>query len=108
MHSLFSRIIQVDQEGAHILLNLQVSCWKDEEQRELKESSKEMRHQTCLEISLVEARARFKVCKDKCNYFRKNGHKYRTRHLKNRLQVAKNKGDTEDESRILVIISVEK
>ena len=58
-----------------------------------------------LRISLAEVRSRFVVCKDKCNYFRKNEQQYRTRHLKNRLTVAKSKGGKEVDSRILVIIS---
>ena len=36
-------------------------------------------------LSLQEIRVRLKVCKDKCNYFRKHGHGYQRRHLKNRL-----------------------
>lgn len=53
-------------------------------------------------------RARLKACTEKCNYFQKNGQKYRTRHLKNRRKVTKDKGDEEAETRILVIISREK
>ena len=53
-------------------------------------------------------RARLKVCKEKCNYFKNNGQQYRTHHLKNRLKIAKDKGDEEAETRILAIISAEK
>ena len=53
-------------------------------------------------------RARLKVCKEKCNYFRKNGQQYRTRHPKNRLKIVEDKGDEEAETRILAIISAEK
>ena len=52
--------------------------------------------------------ARLKVYKDKCNYFRKRGQKYRTRHLKDRLKIAKNKGEEQLEKRILAIIQGEK
>ena len=53
-------------------------------------------------------RARLKICKEKCNYFQKNGQQYRIRHLDNRLKVAKDKGDEESETRILARISAEK
>ena len=74
----------------------------------MKRASRRCNIKYYLSISLVEVRARLNVCKDKCNYFRKNGQKYRTLHLKNRLKVAKDKGDEEVESRILAIISTEK
>ena len=67
----------------------------------LKRAARRCGIKNCLGISLVEVRVRLKVCKDKCNYFRKNGQKYRTRHLKNRLQIAKDKGDEEAESMLL-------
>jgi hypothetical protein len=59
-------------------------------------------------MSLFEIRARLKVCKEKCNLFRKHKQKYRTRHLKRRLELAKGKGDEETEVRILAIIKGEK
>ena len=62
--------------------------------------------ENCLSISLADVRARLKVCKEKCNYFRKHGQKYRTRHLKNRLHIAQDKGDEEAEARILWLSSV--
>ena len=57
-----------------------------------------------LSIPLSEVRARLKVCKDKCNYFRKHGQKYRNRHLKVRLKIAQDKGDERAENRILAIL----
>ena len=74
----------------------------------LKRSARRCGIKNCLSMNLTEARARLKVYKDTCNYFRKNGPKHRTRHLKNRLQIAKDKGEEEAESRILAIISAEK
>ena len=74
----------------------------------LKRAARRCGINNCLRISLAEVRARLKVCKEKYNYFRKNGQKYRTRHLKNRLKIAKDKGDEEAETRILAIISAEK
>ena len=59
-------------------------------------------------MPLSEIRARLKVCKEKCNFFRKHGQKYRTRHLKRRLEVVKGKGDEEARVRILAIIKGEK
>ena len=61
-----------------------------------------------LSMHLSEVQAQLKVCKDKCNYFRKHGQKYRTRHLKDRLNIAKNKGEEQLEKRILAIIQGEK
>ena len=48
------------------------------------------------------------MCKDKCNYFRKHGHGYRRRHLKNRLKLAREEHNEEAEVRILAIIQREK
>ena len=61
-----------------------------------------------LSMPLSEIKARLNMCKEKCNFFRKHGQKYRTRHLKRRLEVAKEKGDEEAEVRILAIIKGEK
>ena len=59
-------------------------------------------------MPLEEIRLRLKECKRKCNYFRKHGHRHRRRHLTDRLQKAKARGDEEAEKRILEIISQEK
>ena len=59
-------------------------------------------------MPLSEIKARLKVCKEKCNFFRKHEKKYRNKHLKRRLVVAKEKGDEEAEVRILAIIKGEK
>ena len=61
-----------------------------------------------LYIPLSEVRARLKVCKEKCNYFRKHGQKYRTCHLNFRLKIAQDKGDEQSEKRILAILQGEK
>ena len=53
-------------------------------------------------------KGRLKVCKEKCNFFRKHGQKYRTRHPKRRLEVTKEKRGEEAEMRILAIIKGEK
>ena len=59
-------------------------------------------------MPLFEIKARLKVCKEKCNIIRKHGQKYRNRHLKHSLEVAKEKGDEEAEMRILAILKGEK
>ena len=61
-----------------------------------------------LGMPLAEVRLRLKECKKKCNYFRKHGHRYRRRHLCDRLKKAKSRGDEEAERRILEIIAREK
>ena len=61
-----------------------------------------------LSMPLEEMRLRLKECKQKCNYFRKHGHRYRRRHLSDQLQKAKAWGDEETEKRVLEIIAREK
>ena len=61
-----------------------------------------------LRLSLHEIRLRLKECKKQCNYFRKHGHRYRRRHLCDRLKKAKTRGDELAEARILSIIEREK
>ena len=56
---------------------------------------------------LSEVSERLQVCKEKCNYFRKHGQKYRNRHLKVRLKISQDKGDEEAEKRILAILQGE-
>ena len=46
--------------------------------------------------------------KEKCNYFREHGQKYRNRHLKVRLEISQDKGDEQTEKRILAILQGEK
>ena len=54
----------------------------------LKKSARRCRILNPLSISLSELRAILKVCKEKCNYFRKHGQKYKTRHLKVILKIS--------------------
>ena len=61
-----------------------------------------------LSIPLSEVRARLRLCKEKCNSFRKHGKKYRNRHLKVRLKISQDKGDEQAEKRILAILQDEK
>ncbi|KAL7524606.1 hypothetical protein ACHAWF_001017, partial [Thalassiosira exigua] len=61
-----------------------------------------------LRLSLEEVRARLKVCKEKCNYYKKHGHRYRHKHMQDRLSNARASQDKEADKHILVIISREK
>ena len=61
-----------------------------------------------LGLSLHEVRARLKVCKDKCNYFKKHGHRYRRKHLRKRLDKARESRNEEAEQRILEILERER
>ena len=61
-----------------------------------------------LELSFDEIQARLLVCREHCEYFRNEGHKFRHRHLQNRLVAAREKVDDEAEKAILAIISKER
>ena len=61
-----------------------------------------------LGLSLLEVKARLEHCKEKCNYFRRHGKRYRKKHLEERLDEAKEREDEEAENRILAIIKREK
>ncbi len=53
-------------------------------------------------------KARLEICKERCNYFRKNGKYYRRRHLNKRLEAARDREDDLAEKKILAIIHREK
>ncbi|KAL7524818.1 hypothetical protein ACHAXR_000726, partial [Thalassiosira sp. AJA248-18] len=61
-----------------------------------------------LGLSIKEIHERLKLCKEKCKYFRRHGHRYRRKHLNNRLQAAKLRGDEEAEAKILALLLREK
>ena len=61
-----------------------------------------------LSLSLIEKRARLKLCKDKCNYFKNHGHRHRRKHLYTRLEMARRRRNEETERRIVEIIAKEK
>jgi hypothetical protein len=60
-----------------------------------------------LSLLIQEIYYRLKACLSRCEYFRKNGHYYRRKHLYSRLEVAKEK-DEEAAHQILAIIQREK
>lgn len=55
-----------------------------------------------------EIKQRLEVCEEKCQYFERHGHRFRRKHLKNRLAVARAKKNTKAEEQILAIIQREK
>jgi hypothetical protein len=59
-------------------------------------------------IDLHELRTRLKICKEKCHFFRKHGHRYRRQHLNRRLRAAQERKDEAAEKSILAIITNEK
>ena len=61
-----------------------------------------------LELTYNEIQARLLVCREQCEYFRNEGHKYRHRHLQTRLQSAREREDDAAEKAILAIISKER
>ena len=58
--------------------------------------------------SLAEIRDRLQACKEKCTDFKKHDYKHRRKHLRTRLEQARQKRDEEAEARILCIIQREK
>jgi hypothetical protein len=56
----------------------------------------------------AEIKERLVVCDERCEYFRKHGHRYRKRHLKNRLVVARATHNRVAEQKILEIIKRER
>ena len=60
------------------------------------------------QLSTSEIAARLKECREKCNYFKVHGQRYRTQHLHRRLEAARDKCDSAAEQRILQILSRER
>ena len=61
-----------------------------------------------LQLSIEEVQIRLQICKEKCEYFRHNGERYRKRHLQTRLQAAREEDNDEAERAILAIIGRER
>ena len=60
-----------------------------------------------LQISMTELKTRLEVCDERNNYFRKNGTRYRTKHLLKRVEVAREDGRDKAANKILAIIKRE-
>ncbi len=56
---------------------------------------------------MTELKTRLEVCEERNNYFRKNGARYRKKHLLKRVEVAREDGPDEAANTILVIIKWE-
>lgn len=74
----------------------------------LKRSARRSGIHRIMSLSETEIRARLKVCRSKCDYFRRTGKRYRRKHLHERLRKAREKEDEKLERRILDIIQNEK
>ena len=61
-----------------------------------------------LQISLNDLRRRLKICKTKCNYYKRHGQRYRRQHLNRQLDAAKERSDKAAENKILAILQREK
>jgi hypothetical protein len=74
----------------------------------LKRSARRCNIPDALSLSIQEIYYRLKASLSRCEYFWKNGHYYRRKHLYSRLEVAKEKEDEEAARQILAIIQKEK
>ena len=74
----------------------------------LKRSARRCGIKDPLKLSIEEIRARLRHCKSQCAYFRKHGHRYRRKHLHNRLQAAQDRHDEEAANKIMAIINRER
>eukprot|EP00956_Cyclotella_meneghiniana_P004926 scaffold6070_cov41-Cyclotella_meneghiniana.AAC.5 len=61
-----------------------------------------------LKLSRREIHQRIEICEEKCKYFERHGHRYRRKHLRNRLAVARQNGNKTAEEKIMAIIQREK
>lgn len=61
-----------------------------------------------LTLTRAEIISRLEVCEERCQYFERHGHRYRRKHLQNRLSIAQKKGNRVAEEQILAIIQREK
>jgi hypothetical protein len=60
------------------------------------------------QLSIDNIKRRLVICKEKCDYFRKNGHRHRRQHLMNCLEAAQDQYDKTAERNVLAIIKREK
>jgi len=62
----------------------------------------------CFKLLIESILQRVEICREKCNYFRKHGKRYRTKHLHQCAKNARDKGDDRKAQEILEIIRREK
>eukprot|EP00956_Cyclotella_meneghiniana_P000971 scaffold1144_cov22-Cyclotella_meneghiniana.AAC.5 len=73
----------------------------------LKRKARRCNIQNAFMLTLEEIEARMTECRERCKYFEIYGEPFRTRHLKRRLEVARQKEDEVAERRILEVIQRE-
>ncbi|KAL7544600.1 hypothetical protein ACHAWF_007971 [Thalassiosira exigua] len=74
----------------------------------LKRATRRCKIRGGLALSVEELRRRLKFCKEKCDYFRRHGKRYRQCHLQRCLKRSQERADEEGEKKILQIIQREK
>ena len=74
----------------------------------LKRAARKCGIKNALQLSLREVRKRLQISRQKCDYYKKHGHRYRRQHLNRRLEAAKVRCDEDAETKILAIIQREK
>ena len=74
----------------------------------LKHTARQCQIKNLFFLSMEELQLRLKICKTKCNYFRKHGKRCCQQHLTQCLKAAKDREDEEAEQKILAIIQREK
>jgi hypothetical protein len=74
----------------------------------LKRTARRCRIKNPFFLSVEELQLRLKICKTKCDYFRKHGKRHRQQHLTQCLEAAKDREDEDAERKILAIIRREK
>ncbi len=73
----------------------------------LKRAARKQGIQNPLEIPMAELKTRLEICKERNNYFRENGPRYRKKHLLKRAEIAREEGRDEAAKKILSIIQRE-
>jgi hypothetical protein len=74
-------------------------------QGNLKCTARQFGVQDPLNLPLEEVHARLQICKEQCESFRQHGHRYRQKHLQNRLRHARETDDETAEKAILAMIN---
>ncbi|KAL7540166.1 hypothetical protein ACHAWF_006609, partial [Thalassiosira exigua] len=87
---------------------LKFKAGKFQNRGNLKRAARRCKIRGGLALSVKELRRRLKFCKEKCDYFRQHGKRYRQRHLQRCLKRSQERADEEGEKKILQIIQREK
>jgi hypothetical protein len=110
-HRIKSRRIPFSPEASLWIRQCQVYCsllrWhagKIRNRGNLKHTSRRCQIEAPFFLSVEELKLQLKICKQKCNYFRKHGKRHCQQHLNQCLEAAKDRADYEAEWKILAII----